>query len=233
MGGHKIESHHKTLVTIVLVGLVIHLTPISDSIAAGNGGDVFWGIIGGFLSLAGAALLNADLQRRRDDRLRDEETKGLAQALASEVRSFTEISRVWHNRLNDIPRPAEGPPDNLKLPVPSVYNGNVDNVGLLSVWNDALLDKLAKFHFIRERIETHIDYVKLISKDSLNLDAQDKKRLADHFEGYVDVGRELYPLLKAVAEGKRDPSDADKEKYAKEMDDLLEHHPPENDKLTQ
>jgi hypothetical protein len=44
------------------------------------------GSILGFVGLAGAALLNAHLNRRRDDRIRKGEAKALALALGQEIR---------------------------------------------------------------------------------------------------------------------------------------------------
>lgn len=94
----------------------------------------------GFISLAGAALLNAHLNRRRDDRLRRQESRALASALLSELLTIIPalVARKtavdgFMNKLKKEPASRSWIYRTMNFPslMVSVYQSSLDRLGLL------------------------------------------------------------------------------------------------------
>lgn len=94
------------------------------------------GAIIGFLALAAAALFNAYLNRKRDDRLRKTDAKLIACALRSEVQGIVmqlrAINRFNKNVPVKTPLDAARKLKTITLPVATVYPQIVMKIGLLS-----------------------------------------------------------------------------------------------------
>ena len=58
----------------------------------GQGQATVLGLVGGFFTLVAGALINAGLNRRRDDRLRREDQRAVATALRAELEGLRRIS---------------------------------------------------------------------------------------------------------------------------------------------
>lgn len=97
-----------------------------------------------FGGLISAALYNAHLMRKRDDRLREQDTKAVARALGSETVAITAFVGARANRIReiinekkragspgDISFSVKGLADAVVLPVPRVYERCMERIGYM------------------------------------------------------------------------------------------------------
>lgn len=104
------EPYARIVVGIVLLAIlppiaISHFGPDNwfvnlQNWQSGLGG--YWGALFGLGAILFGALVNADLNRKRDDRLRDEETRGHAAALAAELRTTISICKAFVGASSEI-----------------------------------------------------------------------------------------------------------------------------------
>ena len=155
----------------------------------------FWPI---FVTVVAGLLVNLLLRWRQ----RQVNRKGLAEALATEVKSSCDLSRIWLSALERHPpeRELQGV-DYLLHPATRVYESRVGDIGLLHLRGERMLDKIAHFYFAQERLGIHIAAIRA-AHDPTIIEGEKVGPLAKHYEGHLAVGRELYPLLKSIADGR-------------------------------
>ncbi len=123
------------------------------------------GAIVGLIGLGLIALLNAELNRRRDDRLRRDEARALAEALAAELESLKNTANRHIEELESLSDEAssayEQPRVNLleimRLAQPIVFEGSATKLGLLGPNLAAVVvQTYASFELVNKNIERQL-----------------------------------------------------------------------------
>ncbi len=109
-----------------------------------SGVGAFWGALFGLGAILIGALFNADLNRKRDDRLREEETRALAASIHAELIASAWIVSHLNNQIEIIRKAYSDAPDpakfqkrvaaaqaDLTAPTFDVFKANLDRIGLL------------------------------------------------------------------------------------------------------
>ena len=160
-----------------------------------TGVGAFWGALFGLGAILIGALFNVDLNRKRDERLREENTHALAAALSAEVSVIIEGVRGFDRIIAGVSDDELFTPQRVR-PTPSpdirsqfhIFQANAQQLNLLPA---PLVDKVVRFYRLAGLVLEH-DAASIGSTESYSFR---KERV----HAVVKLGQEARLLLRAIA----------------------------------